>query len=59
MDQGFFAKGPNADVRGTGAMARLDEEIAFGAPFWFDLLSKFMTIRSNMKPEKKDEQAKS
>jgi hypothetical protein len=33
--------------------------ISLGAPFWFDLLSKFITIRSTMKPEKKDEPAKS
>ncbi|MFO1430248.1 MAG: hypothetical protein U1F76_08930 [Candidatus Competibacteraceae bacterium] len=27
--------------------------ISFGAPFWFDLLNKFMVIRSTVKPEEK------
>src|SRR6266851_419790 len=35
--------------------------ISLGAPFWFDMLSKFITVRSTMKPEKKspDEPSKS
>ncbi|HSM77918.1 MAG TPA: hypothetical protein VLT57_09850 [Bryobacteraceae bacterium] len=27
--------------------------ISFGAPFWFDVLSRFMVVRSTVKPEKK------
>ena len=27
--------------------------VSFGAPFWFDLLNKFMVIRSTVKPEEK------
>jgi len=27
--------------------------VSFGAPFWFDLLNKFLVIRSTIKPEKK------
>jgi hypothetical protein len=27
--------------------------VSFGAPFWFDLLNKFLTIRSTVKPQDK------
>ncbi len=27
--------------------------VSFGAPFWFDLLNKFLTIRSTVKPQEK------
>ena len=27
----------------------------FGAPFWFDLLNKFMVVRSTIKPEEKSQ----
>ena len=29
--------------------------VSFGAPFWFDLLSKFMTVRSTLKPKEETE----
>jgi hypothetical protein len=29
--------------------------ISFGAPFWFDLLNKFMVIRSTIKPQEKSQ----
>jgi hypothetical protein len=28
--------------------------VSFGAPFWFDLLSKFLSIRSTVKPQEKN-----
>jgi hypothetical protein len=35
--------------------------ISLGAPFWFDVLNKFMVVRSTVKPEEKskDEPSKS
>jgi hypothetical protein len=33
--------------------------ISFGAPFWFDLLNKFLLIRSTVKPDEKKEKKRS
>ena len=33
--------------------------IALGAPFWFDVLNRFMVIRSTVKPEEKSQEEKS
>ena len=27
--------------------------VSFGAPFWFDLLNRFMVVRSTVKPKEK------
>jgi hypothetical protein len=27
--------------------------VTFGAPFWFDLLNRFMVVRSTVKPDEK------
>lgn len=32
--------------------------VSLGAPFWFDLLNKFMVVRSTVKPEEKSQQEK-
>jgi hypothetical protein len=32
--------------------------ISLGAPFWFDLLNKFMTARSTLKPTKPEKPSK-
>jgi hypothetical protein len=29
--------------------------ISLGAPFWFDLLNKFMVVRSTIKPQEKSQ----
>ena len=29
--------------------------VSFGAPFWFDLLNRFMVVRSTVKPKEKDQ----
>ena len=33
--------------------------ISLGAPFWFDLLNKFMVVRSTVKPREKSRKEKS
>ncbi len=33
--------------------------VSFGAPFWFDVLNKFMVVRSTVKPKEKSEPEKS
>jgi hypothetical protein len=33
--------------------------ISLGAPFWFDLLNKFIVIRSTVKPKEKSPEEKS
>jgi len=33
--------------------------ISLGAPFWFDLLNKFIVVRSTVKPKEKSPEEKS
>ena len=33
--------------------------VSMGAPFWFDLLNKFIVIRSTVKPKEKSPEEKS
>jgi hypothetical protein len=33
--------------------------VSFGAPFWFDLLNRFMVVRSTVKPKEKSPEEES
>ena len=33
--------------------------LSLGAPFWFDLLNKFIVVRSTVKPKEKSQEDKS